>query len=482
MRQITEQQILAFAPNPAAAANGRKLSQKDSFVRRERSADDTFYLGECTGSGKNNYITTADFLTAVSPVFRCSCPSRQFPCKHSLALLYEILAQKNFAVCEIPEDIIKKREKKQARDAKAKETKESAEAIKPPSVSKAAKTARAKKWKKQLEGLELVRQMVFDLVNAGVGTIGGTALPAYRQLSKQLGDYYLPGPQRLLNRLTLEIEAFQKDADERHYETAIDTLQRLWALVKQAKQYLTDRLEADRMEQEPNPLYEELGGIWKLSELAAAGNSKKDRELIQAAFWVVYDEARKEFIDTGCYVDLETGEVCLTHNYRPLKALKYVAQEDTRFGVMQVPEACFYPGEGNRRVRWEGFKLRAVTAGDLERLRSFANADLAVEAKTAKNYLKNALAAPMLLRLISYEEIGLADAGPVLRTRDGKTILLGDMPGLEATTERLFLLPDGSLLKGQILLGAFYYDKRTRRLMLKPVSIVTQTNLIRLLY
>ncbi|MCI8455205.1 MAG: hypothetical protein HFE84_11420 [Lachnospiraceae bacterium] len=324
--------------------------------------------------------------------------------------------------------------------------------------------------------------MVFDLVSAGLGTMGGTVLTTYRQLSKQLGDYYLPGPQRLLNRLTLEIEAFQKDADESHYDTAIDTLEKLWALVKKSKSYLTKKIQTDSLEYEADPLYEELGGIWKLSELMMAGNGKKDREFVQAAFWVEYNEARREYVDTGCYVDLENGEVCLTYQYRPLKALKYVAQEDTRFGVMQVPEACFYPGEGNRRIRWEGSKLRPATEKDLEKLGSFGNADLAAETKMAKNFLKNALAAPMLLRLIAYEEIGQADAGPVLRTRDKKTILLGDMPGMEATTERLFLLPDGGLLKDQVLLGAFYYNKRARRLMLKPISIVTKTNIIRLLY
>ena len=104
MRQITEQQITALAPNPAAAANGRKISQKGGFVRLEASEDDTFFLGECTGSGMHNYITSADFLDPAQPVFRCTCPSRQYPCKHTLALLYEMMSGKPFAVCAIPED------------------------------------------------------------------------------------------------------------------------------------------------------------------------------------------------------------------------------------------------------------------------------------------------------------------------------------------------------------------------------------------
>ncbi len=121
MREINEQQILALAPNAAAASNGKKISQKGGFVKLEQSQDDTFYMGECTGSGKSNYITSADYIDENNPVFRCSCPSRQFPCKHSLALMYEMLAKKTFDICEIPEDIQKKRETRERDDRGGKE-------------------------------------------------------------------------------------------------------------------------------------------------------------------------------------------------------------------------------------------------------------------------------------------------------------------------------------------------------------------------
>lgn len=99
----------------------QKNIPKGGFVKLERSEDDTLYIGECTGSGKSNYITSADYIDEANPVFRCSCPSRQFPCKHSIGLIYEMFAKKEFGICEIPEDIQKKREKKQVRDNKANE-------------------------------------------------------------------------------------------------------------------------------------------------------------------------------------------------------------------------------------------------------------------------------------------------------------------------------------------------------------------------
>ena len=98
MREISEQFIAALAANASALNNARKISQKGGFVKLFCSGDDTFYMGECAGSGKSNYISSADFIQEESPVFRCSCPSRQFPCKHSLALLFEINSGKEFGL------------------------------------------------------------------------------------------------------------------------------------------------------------------------------------------------------------------------------------------------------------------------------------------------------------------------------------------------------------------------------------------------
>ncbi len=505
MQKLTEQQILSWAPNAAAAANGRKISKGGGFVRLEVSEDHTFYLGECKGSGKSNYITTADFVDAEEPIFRCSCPSRQFPCKHSLALLYEILEQKTFDLCEIPEDIRKKRERKLAREAKAAQNmsalgeaenaqvadmeagKNAAASMaksveKSSSKSKTAKSARAKKIKKQLEGLDLLEKMTRNLLQMGLGTMGGSSLATYRDLSKQLGDYYLPGPQRLLNGLILQIEAFQKDGQELHYEAAIDILKKIWALTKKSRQYLLALLETETAEQDYNVLYEELGGIWKMTELEALGGLNENVYLVQLSFWVTYDEARKEFIDTGCWVDLESGEVHITYNYRPLKALKYVKAEDSMFEKLRIQKLVRYPGEGNLRVRWEGGAFYTVTREDLQQIRRHAATSLKAEVKAAKNLLKNPLSPSMWIRLIAYETVGLVDGKLILRTADKDTIYLKDMPEMEKTVAKFGSLSDVLLFYNQVLLGAFFYDVAEQRLLMQPLAIVSERGIVRLLY
>lgn len=481
MLELTEQQIAAFAPNPAAAANGREISRKGGIVRRECSADERFFLGECTGSGKKNYIVTADFIDPAQPVFRCTCPSRQIPCKHALALLYEISAGKAFGPYEIPEEILKKRAQKQAKAAKAAEGTALADE-KPAAAAKTNKSAQTKKLKKQLDGLDLASRLVEDLMQSGLGAMGGASLETYRQMSKQLGDYYLPGPQRHLNRLILEIAAYQKEGDDSHYDSAIYILESLSTLIRKAHRYLCAKLENGEVGQDDNLLFEELGGVWKLSELEALGLSKKDVRLAQLAFWVEFDEARQEYIDTGCWADLENGEISVTRNYRPLKALKFVKQEDSFFGVMELPSAAYYPGEGNRRVRWDAAKPLSYAPQDFIKLCSFACGDLAAPAKEVKNILKNPLSDCSVCRLIRFSGIGTCAEGTTLTDPQGGSILLADMPGMEPTVERLASLSDPALLKNQVLLGAFWHHARSKRLVIQPLSILTPDRIIRLLY
>ncbi len=474
MRKISEQYITVLAPNATAVSNGRKISGKGGFVKRFRSEDDTFYMGECAGSGKSNYITSADFVEEEHPVFRCSCPSRQFPCKHSLALLFEISQEKEFELCEIPEDILQKRKKKEARAAKsATEKKEGT-----PKVNKAART---KKIKKQLEGLKLTEEMMCNLLQAGLGTMGGNSIKTYRSLAKRLGDYYLAGPQLYVNRLILEMEAFQKDGDSCHYREAIHILVQLRALVKKSDAYLKEKLEKDEIGDDDSILYEELGGIWKLEQLQALGMKKENANLLQLSFQVIYDEARKEFIDTGWWADIENGEISVSRNYRPVKAMKYIRQEDTVFEAATIPVLTYYPGEMNRRIRWEGAAYQPVTKEHLAALRTHACSSLPNAVKMVKNQIKNTLSDNFVVLLFAFEEIGNIDDKYVMRDREGNTILLEDMPGMENTVHRLAML-EPFMRKEQVLLGAFYYDEAGRRICVQPYSIVTDERVVRLLF
>ena len=497
MRTITEQQIIAYAPNPNAVANARKISSGGGFVSHMRSADDTFYMGECKGSGKSNYVVSADFVEEASPVFRCSCPSRQFPCKHSLALLFEIFLKKEFGVGEIPEDILKKREKKakkEAADEKGSGTEESEgkeaseeEAKKAARRQKAGKAAKSKKIKKQLEGLEMTEDLVYGLMRSGLSTMGSVSLKTYRDLAKQLGDYYLPGPQLYLNQLILEMEEFQKDQDGDHYRAAVEVLKKLRGLCKKARVYLTEKLENDTPGADDDILYEELGGIWKLDQLNALGLKKENACLLQLSFQVVYRQAGKEFIDLGYWADVDTGEIYSTCNYRPVKALKYIKQEDSCFALLHIPVLSCYPGELNRRVRWEAAEYREPGEEIYKKVKSLACQDIAGAVKTAKNQIKNILSDDFCAMMVAYRQIGMVQTGDrsfwVVEDVNGKRLeLRGRNEEEKLCLAMLCELPDREQLKEQVLFGLVYYDGKDHSMCMAPLSVVTDKGIIRLLY
>lgn len=494
VKEISEQFISNLAPNSTAVNNAKKISAKGGFVKLSRSADDTFYMGQCKGSGKSDYITSADFVDETNPVFRCSCPSRQFPCKHSLALLFEMAAKKDFEVCEIPQDILDKRKKKETREAKKQEKEEAIkdgtaaekDAASAKAAAKKSKAAKTKKIKKQLEGLKLTEDMIRSLLQAGLGTIGGNSVKAYTELAKQLGDYYLSGPQNYIQQLIAEIEAFKKDGDESHYREAGNILVKLRALVKKSEAYLNAKLESDDPNGDDNILYEELGGIWKLDELNTLGLKKESAALIQLSFEVIYNEARKEYVDTGWWADIESGEVFATYNYRPANRLKYMKEEDTIFETACIPILSYYPGELNRRIRWEekSLSFHQIEEKEFASLREHAEKNLPDTLKKVKNQIKNTLSDSYVVLLFAYQKIGRIGETLVMEDAAGNRITFADMKlwNHEGTIDRFCLLSEKELFQNQVLLGAFFYDEEKRRICVQPYSIVTQDRIIRLLY
>ncbi|MBQ5332147.1 MAG: SWIM zinc finger family protein, partial [Oscillospiraceae bacterium] len=339
---ITDELIRSLAPNAAAVSNGKKISSSGDFKGLSKTEDETLIFGECMGSGKNPYHTSADF-SGDSPIFRCSCPSRQFPCKHSLALMYEWLAKKTFTVSEIPDDIAQKREKAAKRAEKAAMPAEEKKA------PKQNKSAAEKKLKKQAEGLELAEKFVTDMFTRGISSVSRASAAQYKTLAKQLGDYYLPEPQAIMNEIVSAAEKLSSAPDDAETDRLTALCVKLSSTVKKSRAYIASKLESGDVLPEDSILYEAMGNVWKLSQLKEIGLYKENAAIIQLSFTVLHDDMHKADIDTAYWVDIQTGEISKTENIRPIKAQKYIKSEDSVFGIHFIKELYRYPGGMNRR-------------------------------------------------------------------------------------------------------------------------------------
>ncbi|MFF8969623.1 SWIM zinc finger family protein [Streptomyces sp. NPDC014995] len=82
----TADQVLALAPDAASRKAGSKLGAAGPWSGTGSSGEGTVW-GLCRGSGSKPYQTVVDVAGASGPAYKCSCPSRKFPCKHALGLL-----------------------------------------------------------------------------------------------------------------------------------------------------------------------------------------------------------------------------------------------------------------------------------------------------------------------------------------------------------------------------------------------------------
>jgi SWIM zinc finger len=77
-----EARVLAQAPDASSQRSARPLASARSWLLTG-SAEGALW-GECKGSAAAPYRTVVDLT---GPRYKCSCPSRKFPCKHALALM-----------------------------------------------------------------------------------------------------------------------------------------------------------------------------------------------------------------------------------------------------------------------------------------------------------------------------------------------------------------------------------------------------------
>lgn len=478
--EITLKKIEELAPNAAAAKNGQELVKKNKFSNLKKNVDNNLIWGECAGSGKSPYYCSADYIEANSPVFRCNCPSRQFPCKHSIGLLYAFAQGNTFDTAEIPEDILSKRNKQEQKQEKKTQEKEriKEKTVEPKKINT---TAFIKKIDAQLLGIATAKKILNNMVQTGLSSIDVKERAALVSQVKELGNYYIGGIQNSFNYLILELKNVQNE----EYSLAINEINFITALLKKSADYLTSRKENPGAEPETSTAIEEqIGTIWKLADLMQYGLWEENAELLQLSFNSFDQQARGEFIDEGTWINLKTGNLYKTKNYRPYKASKYIKEDNTIFDVLELKELFIYPGSQNPRIRWEsdGVKERKMEKSDLETIHSYASTDYAETIKAVKNTIKNPLMDKNPVILIALHRCYLNGEKLVVADSNENKITLSMLLNnkLSADESLKSFLPENP--KGLSLLVMMDHNVETGLLTAEPMALVTTDKIIRLFF
>lgn len=188
----SESEVLALSPDASSSKAAKGLQSPSKWPAT--GCNEVAVWGECQGSGSKPYQTQVDLA---GPSFKCSCPSRKFPCKHGLALM---LMRANGQVPEggdPPEWVLawlnSRQEKAEKKEAKA------AQAAAAPADPQAAAQQQARRqhqrWDKVEAGLQELSLWMQDMVRSGLANQAGNAQARHRwhTMAARMVDAQAPG-------------------------------------------------------------------------------------------------------------------------------------------------------------------------------------------------------------------------------------------------------------------------------------------------
>lgn len=234
----TTEQIMALAPDAASAKAGQGLATARKWLAL--GADERTAWGLCQGSGKNPYQAQIDLT---EPAFRCSCPSRKFPCKHGLGL-FLLLASSAAAFKEKkPPDWVVEWMASRAKRAEQRAEKQAKDGAGEKVVDEAAQAKRAaSREAKVAAGLGELELWLRDVARGGLAAVQSQQPKFWERTAARLVDAQAPGVARLMR----EMEGVPASG-EGWEGRLLEQLGRLYLLIEGFKRIaeLTETTQAD---------------------------------------------------------------------------------------------------------------------------------------------------------------------------------------------------------------------------------------------
>lgn len=222
MTRWTLQQVAKVAPDDSSLAAARRLARPGPWS--DTGSTETLLWGKCQGSGKTPYHVSIDLT---GPAFRCSCPSRKFPCKHGLALLL-LWVEGSGSVSDVEEAAGFAQEWAEGRSAQSasRAAKAAARTVKQPDPE-----AQARRLEERLAlmtgGMDDFARWLGDLARGGTAAARSQPYTWWDATAARLVDAQLPGLAEQVRAMASEVGARPDWADH-----LLVTLGRWWTATR----------------------------------------------------------------------------------------------------------------------------------------------------------------------------------------------------------------------------------------------------------
>jgi hypothetical protein len=182
-------QVTALASDASSLSGARSISGAGHWPASGLAGD--VLWGLCRGSGKNPYQVAVDLS---APAYKCSCPSRKFPCKHALGLMLR-WAEGAVVAADPPGWVA---EWQETRAARAAAPRSAGAGIADPAA--AAKRAQ-QRGERVAAGMAELRQWLDDQVQQGLAGAASAGHRPFDAMAARLVDAQAPTAASAVRRL-----------------------------------------------------------------------------------------------------------------------------------------------------------------------------------------------------------------------------------------------------------------------------------------
>lgn len=193
------QRVMELAPDSASAKAGAGLGNRSKWITLGHAT--TTVWGEITGSGSKPYQVRIDLR---EPAFKCSCPSRKFPCKHAIGLMLVVAEQADAVVAAEPPEWVA--DWLAQRDQRTEKRQQRAEDKAAKTVDAKAQEERATKHDKRIRaGIEETALWLSDVLRGGLAAAQAQPGSYWETAAARLVDAQAPGLARHVRHMRDQI-------------------------------------------------------------------------------------------------------------------------------------------------------------------------------------------------------------------------------------------------------------------------------------
>jgi len=185
-------QVLALAPDAASRKAGSKLGAAGPWSEAG-SRDEGTVWGLCKGSGSKPYQTVVDIADASGPAYKCTCPSRKFPCKHALGLLLLWAGEDGAVAPGTPPDWAEQWLEGRRQRSEEKRTAGSADSPSGSADPEAARLRAERRAERITAGATELEQRLADLLRGGLAGSEQTGYALWEETAARMIDAQAPG-------------------------------------------------------------------------------------------------------------------------------------------------------------------------------------------------------------------------------------------------------------------------------------------------